>query len=125
MIASSRKLILFKVRARELAAKAQRAGLLVQQPCERCGEPDSQKHHDDYEKPLEVRWLCLKCHHAVHVELRAARGITKRRKSSLVRVTITISREIYNLGIARAEAELRSFSNYCSVLLERDLENRP
>ena len=38
-------------------------GRLKQQPCEVCAEPKAQAHHDDYSKPLDVRWLCTK-HHA-------------------------------------------------------------
>ena len=41
---------------------ALRDGRLVRQPCEVCGER-AQAHHDDYSKPLEVRWLCT-THHA-------------------------------------------------------------
>lgn len=40
-----------------------RDGRLIRQPCETCGEAKSQAHHDDYSKPLDVRWLCSK-HHA-------------------------------------------------------------
>jgi ribosomal protein S27AE len=42
-----------------------REGKLVKQPCEVCGKKKVQAHHDDYSKPLLVRWLCTK-HHAEH-----------------------------------------------------------
>jgi hypothetical protein len=43
--------------------------------CESCGEmpppfkdgrPAIQAHHHDYSKPLEVHWLCQRCHHLEH-----------------------------------------------------------
>ena len=40
-------------------------GVLAKQPCEVCGVKKVQAHHDDYSKPLDVRWLCL-THHAAH-----------------------------------------------------------
>lgn len=51
-----------KNRARNYAAKALRQGILTKSPCERCGE-NAEMHHEDYNKPLEVNWLC-KMHHA-------------------------------------------------------------
>lgn len=32
--------------------------------CQRCNEQTTklQRHHPDYNKPLYVRWLCIKCH---------------------------------------------------------------
>lgn len=36
----------------------QKRGKLIPQPCEVCGEPNVQKYHDNYSKPLKVRWLC-------------------------------------------------------------------
>ena len=41
-----------------------RDGKLMKQPCEVCGSTAKvHGHHDDYSKPLDVRWLCPK-HHA-------------------------------------------------------------
>jgi len=53
-----------------VAQKAIRRGILTVGPCEVCGlSPDDSggrqrihAHHDDYNKPLSVRWLC-KAHH--------------------------------------------------------------
>lgn len=51
--------------ARRAATNAIYAGLLIKQPCEKCGDPEVEAHHDDYSKPLVVRWLCT-THHAEH-----------------------------------------------------------
>jgi len=61
-------------RAHNIVEKAVLRGVLVPQPCEVCGSNslmadgrrDVQAHHDDYEKPLEVRWLCQRHHHDWH-----------------------------------------------------------
>lgn len=46
--------------------KAIRSGKLERGPCEVCGVTKRiQAHHDDYSKPLSVRWLCID-HHAEH-----------------------------------------------------------
>jgi hypothetical protein len=52
-----------KQRAHYLCGNAIRDGRLRRQPCEVCGNESVQAHHDDYGKPLDVRWLCT-THHA-------------------------------------------------------------
>lgn len=62
-----------RVAARKAALAALKAGKLVRQPCEVCGTTeDVQAHHDDYSKPLVVRWLCRPDHRAHHEAQRAA-----------------------------------------------------
>lgn len=35
--------------------------------CSHCGYGcKPQAHHDDYSKPLDVRWLCVSCHRRLH-----------------------------------------------------------
>ncbi len=48
------------------ASYALATGKLAKQPCVICGAPESQMHHENYNKPLEVVWLCQKHHKAVH-----------------------------------------------------------
>lgn len=53
---------------REKVRRALRDGRLTQLPCEvaGCGDPNSEAHHDDYSKPLEVTWLCFEHHKELH-----------------------------------------------------------
>lgn len=55
-----------KVRARQAAAYARRAGRLVPLPCAECGAAKVEAHHEDYSKPLDVVWLCRTHHIARH-----------------------------------------------------------
>jgi hypothetical protein len=54
------------VKAHWTVNHAIRAGRIVAQPCEICGNSKAHAHHDDYSKPLEVRWLCQEHHFALH-----------------------------------------------------------
>lgn len=51
-----------RARARAYANVYQRRGKLLPEPCFVCNDPCAQKHHEDYGKPLLVRWLCRACH---------------------------------------------------------------
>lgn len=69
-----------KAAAHEAVAKAIRKGLLVRpsgcQDCPWIGKPES--HHDDYTKPLSVRWLCRGC----HIRADRARRLRERKRAA-------------------------------------------
>lgn len=52
--------------ANSLVNRAVSRGDIKRKPCEVCGEQKAEAHHDDYNKPLEVRWLCRECHGKWH-----------------------------------------------------------
>ncbi len=52
-------------------------GVICKKPCEICGtDIRITKHHEDYSKPLEIRWLCQKHHLFIH-------GAIKKMKTKL------------------------------------------
>ncbi len=53
-------------KARVAVGNALRDGRLTKGPCEGCGASDVQAHHDDYSRPLDVRWLCRDHHGDKH-----------------------------------------------------------
>ena len=56
-----------KVAARRMTRTAIQKGMLVRQSCEICGIIENiDAHHDDYTKPLDVKWLCRKHHNEHH-----------------------------------------------------------
>lgn len=60
-------------RANQAVNNAVRDGRLQKRPCERCGNPTSEGHHEDYSKPLDVIWLCRTHHAERHVEINRER----------------------------------------------------
>ena len=55
-----------EVKAVNAVNKAIKSGKLIRKPCEVCGAEPAQAHHDDYNYPLKVRWLCSMCHAEWH-----------------------------------------------------------
>jgi hypothetical protein len=68
-----------KGRVREAVHLALAGGLLERQQCEVCGLAHVQHntpsavvaHHDDYNRPLDVRWLCNRHHRLWHARHKA------------------------------------------------------
>lgn len=58
----------FKMKSlsRSKTARAIKTGKIVKKPCEICGKEPADAHHDDYSKPLDVRWLCKPHHYELH-----------------------------------------------------------
>ncbi len=58
--------------AHRIVTKALKAGKIRREKCQVCGDPKALAHHEDYSKPLDVRWLCQTHHRRRHAEMRAA-----------------------------------------------------
>lgn len=54
-----------KRKAWDTVHRALKTGRLTKLPCLTCGDVKTDAHHDDYSKPLDVKWLC-RAHHADH-----------------------------------------------------------
>lgn len=53
--------------ANNLLYSALRSGKIKKEPCQKCGSTHRiNGHHDDYYKPLDVKWLCAKHHKDYH-----------------------------------------------------------
>ena len=45
-------------------------GTLKREPCKICGNEKTEAHHPDYNYPLNIVWLCDRCHKDVHNKIR-------------------------------------------------------
>jgi hypothetical protein len=55
-------------KARNAISIRLKRGTIQRGTCEVCGAEKTQAHHVDYNRPLDVRWLCNTHHRAVHGE---------------------------------------------------------
>ena len=53
-----------KANARAYANVYLRRGKIKRGPCEDCRGPGEEMHHEDYDKPLKITWLCKDHHRA-------------------------------------------------------------
>lgn len=70
--ASRREMDAARHKADVAVGRALAKGELKREPCEQCGKRKSEAHHDDYSKPLAVRWLCRPHHRQWHKENKIA-----------------------------------------------------
>lgn len=56
--------------AHQALRSALNRGLVIQGPCEECGSLHAEAHHDDYDRPMDVRWFCRLHHKREHRRLR-------------------------------------------------------
>lgn len=62
----------WKQSARIVVREAVRKGILVKPVIARCGHSRPEAHHPDYNRPLDVLWLCRPCHQELHRQEAAA-----------------------------------------------------
>lgn len=55
--------------AHNAVARAIKNGVLFREPCIKCNSEKTVAHHEDYDKPLDVTWLCQPCHKKRHIEI--------------------------------------------------------
>lgn len=54
-----------KIIAHRIVNYAIKIGKISRMSCEICGKENAFAHHDDYSKPMDIRWLC-NFHHSEH-----------------------------------------------------------
>ena len=55
--------------AHNAVARAVKSGALTKQSCEWCGNEKTLAHHENYDLPLDVMWLCQPCHKKRHKQI--------------------------------------------------------
>lgn len=58
-----------KRKANQIIFVEKRAGRIKPEPCIICGKEETQSHHEDYNRPYDIVWLCKKCHCQRHLDL--------------------------------------------------------
>jgi hypothetical protein len=61
-----------RVRCRRALQNAKRRGKVKAEPCRECGGTEHiEAHHDNYDEPFNVVWLCRECHRELTQKVKA------------------------------------------------------
>lgn len=66
-----------KERTRRKSSYAILRGRIPKKPCLVCGEIKAEAHHNNYNDPYDITWLCRKHHFEEHRRLNASKKFTK------------------------------------------------
>ena len=102
-----------KVRAHAILNNAiRRHGFIRATVCSLCGvKGKMQAHHDDYSKPLDVRWFCCLCHKKIEYDMKFASFA--RKEPTEMEITIIVngqSRKVSNKKISYEEVVALAFN---------------
>lgn len=61
-----------KIKCRKIVFQAIKNKKIKRLPCIICGNTKSEAHHIDYNKPLQIKWLCKKHHWEQHIKINLA-----------------------------------------------------
>jgi hypothetical protein len=99
-------------------------GLVEKKPCEKCGDPKSEAHHDDYLKPLDVTWLCKEHHTARHQWIDATGHDTHRDQfREVITKHLEVSIECYEKAAVYARTRGIILKRFFEMAAEYALEN--
>lgn len=70
-------------KAHSAVSNAIRDGRIQRLPCAVCSSKTTEAHHDDYDKPLDVLWLCKKHHMERHVLLNQQSRLMKASRANV------------------------------------------
>lgn len=87
-----------KIEAHAKVRAAKVFGIITPKPCEVCGNdnmPLIVAHHEDYNKPMDVTWLCRRCHSRRHAnDVRTIRSKSMKPYKCMTCETIMSSLEV-------------------------------
>lgn len=63
-----------KCKVHKIVGRAIKAGKIERGDCMVCGAANAHAHHDDYDKPFDIKWLCHKHHVEYHQQQKLAGG---------------------------------------------------
>lgn len=112
-----------RLKAQTAVATAKRHKLLFPQPCVRCGD-EAIAHHDDYDKPLDVTWLCLSHHKTRHRELGWGYRGKSERTEPMITLGVRMPVSLYRKVCRDAKRQNRAVVNYARWVIRCAVERR-
>lgn len=107
-------------KAHVAVAKAKDNGEVTAKPCECCGTPDGVvAHHEDYDAPLDITWLCGSCHTFRHQQIG---GGAIDPKTDEIKLQAALPVSIHRAAMVKVATDASTLGHYVAGLIAKDLK---